>query len=33
VVLVAAGLYPPLLFASGGLTLAEAKTALRRRKR
>jgi putative peptidoglycan lipid II flippase len=33
VVVVAAGLYPPLLFASGGLTLAEAKAALRRRKR
>jgi putative peptidoglycan lipid II flippase len=31
-VLGAAGLYPVLLFASGGLTLAEAKAALRRRK-
>ena len=31
-VLVAAGLYPLLLFGSGGLTLAEAKGALRRRK-
>ncbi len=31
-VLAAAALYPPLLFASGGLTLAEAKSALRRRK-
>jgi putative peptidoglycan lipid II flippase len=30
--LVAGGLYPLLLFASGGLTLAEAKAALRRRK-
>jgi putative peptidoglycan lipid II flippase len=30
--LVAAGLYPLLLFASGGLTLAEARFALRRRK-
>lgn len=29
---VAAGLYPMLLFASGGLTLTEARTALRRRK-
>jgi putative peptidoglycan lipid II flippase len=31
-VAVAAGLYPPLLFASGGITAAEAKAALRRRK-
>jgi putative peptidoglycan lipid II flippase len=30
--IVAAGTYPLLLFASGGLTLAEAKAALRRRK-
>jgi putative peptidoglycan lipid II flippase len=32
VVVAAAGLYPPLLFASGGLTLAEARAAMRRRK-
>jgi len=32
VALLAAALYPPLLFAAGGLTLAEAKAALRRRK-
>ena len=30
--LLAAGLYPALLFASGGLTLAEARAAVRRRK-
>jgi putative peptidoglycan lipid II flippase len=30
--LLAGGLYPVLLFASGGLTLTEAKAALRRRK-
>jgi putative peptidoglycan lipid II flippase len=30
--LLAAGLYPLLLFASGGLTLSEAKVAMRRRK-
>jgi putative peptidoglycan lipid II flippase len=31
-VVVAAGLYPLLLFGAGGLTLAEARGALRRRK-